>query len=216
MPAVSSATMHDFVQIVAQAAEHPRVRQCGWEVYLAQRRRGGVCLLNKDTMREHHVAHFQGRSRKAWPFLKESRPRILLQNSDLCLDSIVLDMGELVEGPVQPSRLLDLTAGIAWECVGVAQPDEGTRLDEPKLVRAVQACQFVTAAEFAACGVDALGTLDYVETDAGFWRPCAGTLPIAPPADPEPDPALALESAEAREIGTFLLRFVHEAARKKK
>ena len=89
----------DFARVLHQLEQTPAL--AGWDVELAQKRCGGVCLRNRRAGTEHHVAHFKGTSAEHWPFLSEPRPRVLARAPDVVsawgLEDVRLDLGDLVE-----------------------------------------------------------------------------------------------------------------------
>ena len=184
--------MHDFIRILAQAAQNPEVQRGGWEVHLAQRRDGGVCIRRKGGAREHHVAHFCGRSRQAWPFLSESRPGVLLAHSDVVrawgLHEAVIDVSELV---LRRGALDD----VRWECLGEAEPAQGRRLQHAELEAAILARGSCTMADLARWGMSGLQGTDYIHTGGAFWRALA--------AEPE--------AHEAADVGNLVVGLVHTA-----
>lgn len=203
MPGSRSASIHDFIRILAQAAQNPEVQKRGWEVHLAQRREGGVCIRRKGGAREHHVAHFRGRSSLAWPFLSESRPGVLLAHGDVVrawgLHEAVIDVSELVSRRAAVPTALDVSDGVRWERMGETEPAEGGRLETAELEAAILARGQCTAADLARWGVSDLQCTDYALAGGAFWRPLARPLATEP------------EAREAADVGDLVVGLVHTA-----
>ena len=106
--ALPELSVMDFARVLQELEASPALR--GWDVELAQKREGGVCLRNRRQGTEHHIARFQGKSAELWPFLPEPRPSVLARAPEVIagwgLERAQLRLEDLVEDEGAAQRVL--------------------------------------------------------------------------------------------------------------